>query len=284
MGKKNQWWYPHVITLMVFIFVTILSVMVLNTFVWKDFSDRYTTAETQKTGLADKIEDAKRADSLIEQLTYQIKQLIGGNESENEKLNKAINQPDLMREMEKAAESSGLSISNIGFGGTGAYIKRPTVAVMTAEGTVNIYNFSMDMQIKGSYDAIQKFVKSFEESGYYVTVEQLGVERAGGLINGNMEGTLKLVIYSTTSGGVSEDTKLVAVGEETGEEIIEAEESVVNPTSEETNKVEDKNNTEDVNKEDKDTEEKKEDKIETTNNMESEPVQNNETTGNIMNG
>ena len=150
MGKKNQWWYPHVITLMVFIFVTILSVMVLNTFVWKDFSDRYTTAETQKTGLADKIEDAKRADSLIEQLTYQIKQLIGGNESENEKLNKAINQPDLMREMEKAAESSGLSISNIGFGGTGAYIKRPTVAVMTAEGTVNIYNFSMDMQIKGS--------------------------------------------------------------------------------------------------------------------------------------
>ena len=57
------------------------------------------------------------------------------------------------------------------------------------------------------------------------------------MINGNMEGTLKLVIYSTTSGGVSEDTKLVAVGEETGEEIIEAEEAVVNPTSEETNKV-----------------------------------------------
>lgn len=205
MKKKQQWWHTYALVAGLFALVTLLGFMVLNTFIWPDYTSREEAAETQKVALQEKIEDARRADTLIQQLTDQITLLIGGNGAEKGKLDKAIDMPDMLNQMEYASSQSGLRIKSYNIGGTGAYFKRPSVAtVVTSEGAVNIYNVSLEIALESSYDALQEFVRLFEETGYYVTVDTVTIDRIDNNINKKFEGTLKLVVYSTTSGGVTE--------------------------------------------------------------------------------
>ena len=251
--RKTQWWHKYVFLVGIFAFVTLMGYLVLNTFIWKDFSDRITTAENQKVGLQEKLEDAKRADELIEQLTAQINLLIGGNETEMGKLEKAIDVPDLLREMEKASSISGLEVSSILLDGTGNYVRRPTVALTTADGTVNIYNIGITMDAKGSYEALKSFVKSFEDSGYYVTVQNIEMARKDTLIFEDIDGEIRLVIYSTSSGGASADN-VVNAGDAVLEDTDKVTDDKVEDTSTPSEKPEDTNTTDEENIKDTNTE------------------------------
>ena len=202
MMKKTQWWQKYVLIVCIFAFVALLGFMILNTFVWKSFETRQISAINEKAALQEKLEDAKKADALIEQLTKQIEKLIGGNEGEKEKLSKGIDIPDLLRELEKASIKSGFEVSGIELDGTGNYVKRPAISVSTSEGTVNIYNIGLSMNVNGTYEAMQTFIKSFEDSGYYVTVQSIEVDRQDTLINQDIVGSIRIVIYSSTSGGI----------------------------------------------------------------------------------
>lgn len=216
MKKKQQWWHTYALVAGLFALVTLLGFMVLNTFIWPDYTSREEAAETQKVALQEKIEDARRADTLIQQLTDQITLLIGGNGAEKGKLDKAIDMPDMLNQMEYASSQSGLRIKSYNIGGTGAYFKRPSVAtVVTSEGAVNIYNVSLEIALESSYDALQEFVRLFEETGYYVTVDTVTIDRIDNNINKKFEGTLKLVVYSTTSGGVTESIGTTPVNDNT---------------------------------------------------------------------
>ena len=201
MKRSNNWWASTAMAIFLMLMVSVLGFMVLNTFIYPDIETRVTTADNAKVALEEKMDDAKRADSLILELSERIKKVIGGNEVENEKLSKGIDVPDLLAQIELSASKSGMSVEGIQIGGTGAYVKRPLVSASISGEALNIYTLELEIMVEGTYDNVHNFIKGFEETGYYVTVDSLSIARKESSIYNDFEGTLKIIIYSMISGG-----------------------------------------------------------------------------------
>ncbi len=180
----------------------------LQFFIYQPNSEQIETLTNEIDSLADKVEEAKKAPSLIVSYQNKINALIGGSEENSNLLNQVIDVPDTLRLIENAAASSGVEFEEISMNGNASFVKGGLIENedgTTSEivNTENFYLLEMKLKVACDYGQMWRFIKSCEDSGFYVTVDHiaLSVDKNEGL---RLEGEMQINFYSLVSSDMAE--------------------------------------------------------------------------------
>ncbi len=180
----------------------------LQFFIYQPNSEQIDTLTNEIDSLADKVEEAKKAPSLIVSYQNKINALIGGSDENSNLLNQVIDVPDTLRLIENAAASSGVEFEEISMNGNASFVKGGLIENedgTTSEivNTENFYLLEMKLKVACDYGQMWNFIKSCEDSGFYVTVDHiaLSVDKNEGL---RLEGEMQINFYSLVSSDMAE--------------------------------------------------------------------------------
>ena len=93
-------------TIILMVVMVAIVGIALQFFIYKPNTEQIDTLTNEIESLADKVEEAKKAPSLIVAYQNKINALIGGSEENSNLLNQVIDVPDTLRLIENAAASS----------------------------------------------------------------------------------------------------------------------------------------------------------------------------------
>lgn len=188
-----------------------LVALVLHFFVYKPNKEQIEQLESQIVELADKVEEAKKAPALIVSYKDKINALIGGSEENSNLLNKTIDVPDILKIIENSAAKSGIQFEEISFNGNASFVKGGLIEKEdgTTEEIINTENFYLlEIKLKSitDYEQMWNFIKSCEDSGFYVTVDHIAIsdEKSKGA---RLEGEIQINFYSIVSSEMAENAK-----------------------------------------------------------------------------
>ncbi len=194
-------------TIIMFVVIVGIIGVALQFFVYKPNSEQIDTLNSEIESLADKVEEAKKAPSLIVSYQNKINALIGGSEENSNLLNQVIDVPDILRLIENAAASSGVQFEEISMNGNASFVKGglienedgTTSEIVNAE---NFYLLEMKLKISCNYNQLWDFIKVCEDSGYYVTVDHIAIgdDKTDGLL---LEGEMQINFYSLVSSSMA---------------------------------------------------------------------------------
>ena len=181
----------------------------LQFFIYKPNTEQIDTLTNEIESLADKVEEAKKAPSLIVAYQNKINALIGGSEENSNLLNQVIDVPDTLRLIENAAASSGVEFEEISMNGNASFVKGglienedgTTSEIVNAE---NFYLLEMKLKVICDYDQMWNFLKECEDSGFYVTVDHIAIsnEKTEGP---RLTGDMQINFYSLVSSDMAEN-------------------------------------------------------------------------------
>lgn len=196
-----------ILTIILIVICVALVGILLRVFIYKPNSEQITSLENEIEALSEKVEEAKKAPSLIVSYQAKINALIGGSEENSNLLNQVIDVPDILRLVENAAASSGVQFTEISMNGNASFIKGGLIENEdgTTEEIVNAENFyllEMKLKTASDYSQLWKFLKACEDSGFYVTVDHIAIADAKteGL---RLEGDVQINFYSIVSSSMA---------------------------------------------------------------------------------
>lgn len=196
-------------TIILMVVVVAIIGVALQFFIYKPNSEQIDTLTNEIDSLADKVEEAKKAPSLIIAYQNKINALIGGSEENSNLLNQVIDVPDTLRLIENAAASSGVEFEEISMNGNASFVKGglienedgTTSEIVNAE---NFYLLEMKLKVICDYNQMWNFLKECEDSGFYVTVDHIAIsnEKTEGL---RLTGEMQINFYSLVSSDMAEN-------------------------------------------------------------------------------
>lgn len=190
------------------VMVAIIGVA-LQFFIYKPNAEQIDTLTNEIDSLADKVEEAKKAPSLIVAYQNKINELIGGSEENSNLLNQVIDVPDILRLIENAAASSSVEFEEISMNGNASFVKGgliesedgTTTEIVNAE---NFYLLEMKLKVICNYDQMWKFLKECENSGFYVTVDNIAISDNESK-DFRLEGEMQINFYSLVSSDMAQN-------------------------------------------------------------------------------
>ena len=190
------------------VMVAIIGVA-LQFFIYKPNAEQIDTLTNEIDSLADKVEEAKKAPSLIVAYQNKINELIGGSEENSNLLNQVIDVPDILRLIENAAASSRVEFEEISMNGNASFVKGgliesengTTTEIVNAE---NFYLLEMKLKVICNYDQMWKFLKECENSGFYVTVDYIAISDNESK-DFRLEGEMQINFYSLVSSDMAQN-------------------------------------------------------------------------------
>ena len=207
MTKLEQ----KIATIILMVVVVAIIGVALQFFVYKPNSEQIETLTNEIDSLAPKVEEAKKAPSLIISYQNKINALIGGSEENSNLLNQVIDVPDTLRLIENAAASSGVEFEEISMNGNASFVKGGLIEKEdgTTEEIINTENFYLlEIKLKSitDYNQMWNFIKFCEDSGFYVTVDHIAIsdEKSKGA---RLEGEIQINFYSVVSIEMAENAK-----------------------------------------------------------------------------
>lgn len=196
-------------TIILMVVMVAIVGIALQFFVYKPNTEQIDTLTNEIESLADKVEEAKKAPSLIVAYQNKINALIGGSEENSNLLNQVIDVPDTLRLIENAAASSGVEFEEISMNGNASFVKGglienedgTTSEIVNAE---NFYLLEMKLKVICDYDQMWNFLKECEDSGFYVTVDHIAIsnEKTEGP---RLTGDMQINFYSLVSSDMAEN-------------------------------------------------------------------------------
>lgn len=196
-------------TIILMVVVVAIIGVALQFFIYKPNTEQIDTLTNEIESLADKVEEAKKAPSLIVAYQNKINALIGGSEENSNLLNQVIDVPDTLRLIENAAASSGVEFEEISMNGNASFVKGglienedgTTSEIVNAE---NFYLLEMKLKVICDYDQMWNFLKECEDSGFYVTVDHIAIsnEKTEGP---RLTGDMQINFYSLVSSDMAEN-------------------------------------------------------------------------------
>lgn len=196
-------------TIILMVVMVAIVGIALQFFIYKPNTEQIDTLTNEIESLADKVEEAKKAPSLIVAYQNKINALIGGSEENSNLLNQVIDVPDTLRLIENAAASSGVEFEEISMNGNASFVKGGlienedgrTSEIVNAE---NFYLFEMKLKVICDYDQMWNFLKECEDSGFYVTVDHIAIsnEKTEGP---RLTGDMQINFYSLVSSDMAEN-------------------------------------------------------------------------------
>ena len=181
----------------------------LQFFIYNPNTEQIDPLTNEIESLADKVEEAKKAPSLIVAYQNKINALIGGSEENSNLLNQVIDVPDTLRLIENAAASSGVEFEEISMNGNASFVKGglienedgTTSEIVNAE---NFYLLEMKLKVICDYGQMWNFLKECEDSGFYVTVDHIAIsnEKTEGP---RLTGDMQINFYSLVSSDMAEN-------------------------------------------------------------------------------
>ena len=190
-------------TIILMVVMVAIVGIALQFFIYKPNTEQIDTLTNEIESLADKVEEAKKAPSLIVAYQNKINALIGGSEENSNLLNQVIDVPDTLRLIENAAASSGVEFEEISMNGNASFVKGglienedgTTSEIVNAE---NFYLLEMKLKVICDYDQMWNFIKECEDSGFYVTVDHIAVSNEK-TENLRLAGEIQINFYSLVS-------------------------------------------------------------------------------------
>lgn len=190
-------------TIILMVVMVAIVGVALQFFIYKPNAEQIDTLTNEIESLADKVEEAKKAPSLIVAYQNKINALIGGSEENSNLLNQVIDVPDTLRLIENAAASSGVEFEEISMNGNASFVKGglienedgTTSEIVNAE---NFYLLEMKLKVICDYDQMWIFIKECEDSGFYVTVDHIAVSNEK-TENLRLAGEMQINFYSLVS-------------------------------------------------------------------------------------
>ena len=190
-------------TIILMVVMVAIVGVALQFFIYKPNTEQIDTLTNEIESLADKVEEAKKAPSLIVAYQNKINALIGGSEENSNLLNQVIDVPDTLRLIENAAASSGVEFEEISMNGNASFVKGglienedgTTSEIVNAE---NFYLLEMKLKVICDYDQMWNFIKECEDSGFYVTVDHIAVSNEK-TENLRLAGEMQINFYSLVS-------------------------------------------------------------------------------------
>ena len=196
-------------TIILMVVMVAIVGVALQFFIYKPNTEQIDTLTNEIESLADKVEEAKKAPSLIVAYQNKINALIGGSEENSNLLNQVIDVPDTLRLIENAAASSGVEFEEISMNGNASFVKGglienedgTTSEIVNAE---NFYLLEMKLKVICDYDQMWNFLKECEDSGFYVTVDHIAIsnEKTETL---RLAGEMQINFYSLVSSDMAEN-------------------------------------------------------------------------------
>lgn len=196
-------------TIILMVVMVAIVGIALQFFIYKPNTEQIDTLTNEIESLADKVEEAKKAPSLIVAYQNKINALIGGSEENSNLLNQVIDVPDTLRLIENAAASSGVEFEEISMNGNASFVKGglienedgTTSEIVNAE---NFYLLEMKLKVICDYDQMWNFLKECEDSGFYVTVDHIAIsnEKTEG---SRLTGDMQINFYSLVSSDMAEN-------------------------------------------------------------------------------
>ena len=196
-------------TIILMVVMVAIVGIALQFFIYKPNTEQIDTLTNEIESLADKVEEAKKAPSLIVAYQNKINALIGGSEENSNLLNQVIDVPDTLRLIENAAASSGVEFEEISMNGNASFVKGglienedgTTSEIVNAE---NFYLLEMKLKVICDYDQMWNFLKECEDSGFYVTVDHIAIsnEKTEGP---RLTGDMQINVYSLVSSDMAEN-------------------------------------------------------------------------------
>ena len=196
-------------TIIMMVVVVAIIGVALQFFIYKPNSEQIDTLTNEIDSLADKVEEAKKAPSLIIAYQNKINALIGGSEETSNLLNQVSDVPDTLRLIENAAASSGVEFEEISMNGNASFVKGglienedgTTSEIVNAE---NFYLLEMKLKVICDYNQMWNFLKECEDSGFYVTVDHIAIsnEKTEGI---RLTGEMQINFYSLVSSDMAEN-------------------------------------------------------------------------------
>lgn len=196
-------------TIILMVVMVAIVGIALQFFIYKPNTEQIDTLANEIESLADKVEEAKKAPSLIVAYQNKINALIGGSEENSNLLNQVIDVPDTLRLIENAAASSGVEFEEISMNGNASFVKGglienedgTTIEIVNAE---NFYLLEMKLKVICDYDQMWNFLKECEDSGFYVTVDHIAIsnEKTEGP---RLTGDMQINFYSLVSSDMAEN-------------------------------------------------------------------------------
>lgn len=196
-------------TIILMVVMVAIVGIALQFFIYKPNTEQIDTLTNEIESLADKVEEAKKAPSLIVAYQNKINALIGGSEENSNLLNQVIDVPDILRLIENAAASSGVEFEEISMNGNASFVKGglienedgTTSEIVNAE---NFYLLEMKLKVICDYDQMWNFLKECEDSGFYVTVDHIAIsnEKTEG---SRLTGDMQINFYSLVSSDMAEN-------------------------------------------------------------------------------
>ena len=196
-------------TIILMVVMVAIVGIALQFFIYKPNTEQIDTLTNEIESLADKVEEAKKAPSLIVAYQNKINALIGGSEENSNLLNQVIDVPDTLRLIENAAASSGVEFEEISMNGNASFVKGgpienedgTTSEIVNAE---NFYLLEMKLKVICDYDQMWNFLKECEDSGFYVTVDHIAIsnEKTEGP---RLTGDMQINFYSLVSSDMAEN-------------------------------------------------------------------------------
>ena len=196
-------------TIILMVVMVAIVGIALQFFIYKPNTEQIDTLTNEIESLADKVEEAKKAPSLIVAYQNKINALIGGSEENSNLLNQVIDVPDTLRLIENAAASSGVEFEEISMNGNASFVKGglienedgTTSEIVNAE---NFYLLEMKLKVICDYDQMWNFLKECEDSGFYVTVDHIAIsnEKPEGP---RLTGDMQINFYSLVSSDMAEN-------------------------------------------------------------------------------
>ena len=190
-------------TIILMVVMVAIVGVALQFFIYKPNTEQIDTLTNEIESLADKVEEAKKAPSLIVAYQNKINALIGGSEENSNLLNQVIDVPDTLRLIENAAASSGVEFEEISMNGNASFVKGglienedgTTSEIVNAE---NFYHLEMKLKVICDYDQMWNFIKECEDSGFYVTVDHIAVSNEK-MENLRLASEMQINFYSLVS-------------------------------------------------------------------------------------
>lgn len=196
-------------TIILMVVMVAIVGIALQFFIYKPNTEQIDTLTNEIESLADKVEEAKKAPSLIVAYQNKINALIGGSEENSNLLNQVIDVPDTLRLIENVAASSGVEFEEISMNGNASFVKGglienedgTTSEIVNAE---NFYLLEMKLKVICDYDQMWNFLKECEDSGFYVTVDHIAIsnEKTEGP---RLTGDMQINFYSLVSSDMAEN-------------------------------------------------------------------------------
>lgn len=189
----------------------ILTGVLLQSFIYKPNTEQISSCEAEIKSLAEKVEEAKKAPALIVSYREKINALIGGSEENSNLLNKTIDVPDILRIVEDAGRTSGVEFNEISMNGNASFVKGGLIE--NEDGTeaeiVNAEQFfllEMKLKVVSNYQQLWDFLNKCEDSGFYVTVDNMAIGRSEGC-GTRLEGDVQVNFYSIVNDEMAEEAR-----------------------------------------------------------------------------